>query len=100
MIEQGKLKVHRCFGQLSGLGSSSDILETFWDCKDLKEDQESFQNFCSSKIILLAVGHYSSVVGDGIAIILMVFLYACNIVISIDNKKRRLQFHARLAHIG
>jgi len=30
----------------------------------------------------------------------MVFLYACNIVMYIENEKRRLQFHAGLAHIG
>jgi len=66
----------------------------------LKEDQESFQKFCSSKVVLLAIEDCNSVIGDGVSIILMVFLYEFNIVISIENEKKRLQFHVGLAHIG
>jgi len=53
--------------------------------------------FCISKIVFFVL--LLKIVEDCIAIVLMVFFYAYNIVISIDNEKRKLQFLARLAHI-
>lgn len=54
----------------------------------------------SHSIIIVVLRLFLLTIGDCISILLIVFLYTCNIVMSIDNEKRRLQFHARLAHIG